>query len=365
MKRQKGYLMLSIRDIEIPGFHRVVEGIDSELGLHCIIAIHDITLGPALGGLRIYDYPSREHALNDALRLAKAMTYKSAVAKVGMGGGKSVLIGKPGKVKTPAILHAYAAVLDTLKGEFIVGADVGVNSEDMLIIHQKTPYVVGFPKEKSNGDPSAFGAWGVFRGMQAVAQHLWHSNSLRRKKILIQGLGNLGSKLANLLYWEGADLIVTEKDDGKLHDHVLLYGSQIANAQEFYRVPCDIFAPCALGEVINPDTIDHLQCKAIAGSANNPLLDQEMGDQLHKKGIVYAPDYIINAGGAISAAAEFDPGGFNPKIVRDKVNDIYDILLTILEKSKKDNKPTLKIANEIAEYNLKNLIGTRKAPIIW
>lgn len=355
--------MLTIKELLIPGFKKVIEAHDSDVGLHCYIAIHNTDLGPALGGLRIFPYPSKEDALNDVLRLAKAMTYKAAIAECGLGGGKSVIIGDPRKIKSVPFLHSFAAVLDSLKGEYIVAEDSGTNVEDMLIIHEKTPYVAALPIATSSGDPSHFTAWGVFRGVQAIAQHLWKSPCLKGKRILIQGLGNVGKKLAELFFWEGANLIFTEIHPEKLDELCPRYGALRVDPTKLPEVECDIFVPCALGAVVNAGNVSLWNCKAIAGSANNQLDTPELGSDLMSKGIIYAPDFIINSGGLLNAAAEFDPEGYDPSVARDKVDRIYDIIAEILRRSEKEKRSTNQIALEMAQYNLKNGVGQRNEPI--
>lgn len=361
--RNQEKIMVEIKEIQVPGYQKVIEGIDAPSGLHCFIAIHNSTLGPALGGTRIFPYQSKEAALNDALRLAKGMTYKSAVAENGFGGGKSVIIADPKKDKTERLLHSFGEVINTLKGLYIAAEDIGTNTDDMVTIRKKTPFVAALPTDKSSGDPSRFTAWGVYRGIQAAAKFLWNSTSLKGKKIAIQGLGSVGAKLANTLFWEGADLIISDIDESKLHDLSVLYGAEIE--QDVFSVKCDILAPCALGGIINDKTIPCLQCKAIAGAANNQLLEPKHADELMKRGILYVPDYVINAGGIINAALEFDPNGYNPKVARDKVNHIYDILLSIFEKGKKEGRSTSEIADEMALYNIQHLVGKRNSPILF
>lgn len=354
-----------IKSHDIKGYHKVIEGTDDESGLHCFIAIHDISLGPALGGARFFPYANKEDALVDALRLAKGMTYKSAIAEDGLGGGKSVIIGNPAKLKTEKLLLRFGEVINSLGGTYIAAEDVGTNTEDMLVIRKQTPYVAAMPVETSSGDPSRFTAWGVFRGMQAVAKILWGTTSLRKKRIAIQGLGSVGSKLANILFWEGAELIVTDINPAILHEVEVLYGAKVVSPKEIAGVECDIFAPCAMGGSINDETISKLRCKAIAGSANNQLLDTRHGVELMKRDILYAPDYVINAGGIINSSLEFVPGGYNPKVSRDKVNHIYDTLLEIFEEAKRLDKPTSLYADELAEYKLKHLVGKRATPLIF
>lgn len=355
--------MLKIKEIQVPGYHKIIEAQNLEAKLHCFIAIHDITLGPALGGTRIYPYANPDEAFNDVLRLSKAMTYKSALIEDGLGGGKSVIIANPKKDKNPQLLLAFAEVLDSLKGSYIAAEDVGTTTEDMLIIKTRTPYVCALPTDKSSGDPSRFTAWGVFRGILAVCKKLWGTHHLQRRRIAIQGLGNVGSKLANILFWEGADLILTDTDPHKLHDLALLYGAEEVAPHEIFTCDCDIFSPCAMGGILNDETIPQLRCAAVAGGANNQLLRQEHGRVLMERGILYCPDYVINSGGITNAAAEFEADGYNPKRVRDKVNHIYHTLRTVLNRSEQSNKPTSQVADEIAEYNLKHRIGKRNKPI--
>lgn len=355
--------MLSMKEIEIPGYEKVVEAQDPDTGLHCFIAIHNTTLGPAMGGTRIYPYSSREEALEDALRLSKAMTYKSALAENGLGGGKSVIIANSKTEKTEKLLLSFAGVVHQLNGQYIAAEDVGSTTEDMTIIRKKTPYVGALPTEKSSGDPSRFTAWGVYQGMRAAARKLWHQDHLRKKIIAIQGLGNVGSKLANILFWEGAYLILCDKDPEVTHQHAILYGAQVVEPEKFIETRCDILAPCALGGVINDQTLSKLHCKAIAGSANNQLSDPDQGRALMEQGILYAPDYVINAGGIINASVEFDPRGYDPKIARDKVNHIYDTLLLIFDKSERKHQSTSQTADELAEYKLSHQIGKRLSPM--
>lgn len=355
--------MLKIKEHHIAGYKRVIEGINPEAGLHCFISVHDTTLGPSLGGLRIFPYASPEDALQDVLKLSKAMTLKSAVAEDGMGGGKSVIIANPCQDKTEKLLFAFAEVINHLEGDYIAAEDVGSNTQDMITLSKKTPYVCALPIEKSSGDPSRFTAWGVFRGMQAVARKLWGTSSLRNKTIFVQGLGSVGSKLADTLFWEGANLLLCDVNPQKIHDLMLLYGAAAVKANHAEIIECDIYAPCALGGALDEHFFESVNCRAVAGAANNQLKTPQIGQLLHDHGILYAPDYIINAGGIINAAMEFDLGGYDPKISRDKVNHIYDILLALFEKAEKENKPTHEIADAIAEYNLLHGVGKRIEPV--
>lgn len=355
--------MVKIKEVKIEGYKKVIEATDEDTQLHCIIAIHSTSLGPSLGGTRIYPYTSTQDALSDVLMLAKAMTYKSAVAELGIGGGKSVIIADPYKQKNEQLLLSFGEVVDYLKGDYIAAEDLGSDPKDMAIIRQKTPYVAALPSESSSGDPSRFTAWGVFRGIQAVATKLWGSPSLVNRKILVQGLGHVGGKLADLLFWEGANLILCEAHPARLKDYMARLGAKKVGLDEYINTECDIFAPCAMGGIITEQTVDYLNCKAIAGGANNQLSSPAVEEKLMEREILYAPDFVINAGGLINATAEFNNGGYNAVASRDKVNSIYDILLKLFDQAEKEQKPTGMVANEIAEYNLKHLVGQRKKPI--
>lgn len=355
--------MVKIKEVRVEGFKKVIEATDPESHLHCIIAVHSTSLGPSLGGTRIFPYTSPQDALSDVLRLAKAMTYKSAVAELGIGGGKSVIIADPYKQKNEKLLLSFGEVVDSLQGDYIAAEDFGSEPKDMAIIRRKTPYVAALPTQSSSGDPSRFTAWGVFRGIQAVATKLWGSPSLANRKILVQGLGHVGGKLADLLFWEGAELILCEANPTRLRDFAAQLGAKTVSCEEYAHVECDIFAPCALGGIITQEIVPHLRYKAIAGGANNQLESPKVEEMLMEQDILYAPDYVINAGGLINATAEFNNGGYNAIASRNKVDTIYEILLKLFDQAEKEQKPTGRVANEIAEYNLKYLVGKRKKPI--
>ena len=363
LKIKEFFRMLTIKELQVPGYEKVIEAHCDETRMHAFIAIHDTRLGPALGGTRFYPYALPEEALNDVLRLSKAMSYKSAIIQDGLGGGKSVIIGDPMRDKSEALLSSFAQVLNRLQGRYIAAEDLGTSVEDMLAISKTSPYVAGLPTENSCGDPSRFTAHGVFRGLQAVAMTLWGNPSLKGKKILIQGLGNVGMKVAELLFWEKADLIVAEVDplraDKAEHD----MGAQVIGPEAVSTYPCDIFAPCALGGILNAKTVNKLKCLAVAGGANNQLETPEQGVELFERGILYAPDIITNAGGIIAAATEFEPEGFSPKKARNDTDKIYDTLIALFETSKREKKPTHIVADEMAEYNLNHGIGKRVLPI--
>lgn len=352
-----------IRRIPIEGYELVVEAWDEASGLHCFIAIHDRTLGPALGGARIFPYHSHEAALYDALRLAKGMTYKSALARLGLGGGKAVIIADPKKDKTEAMLTAFGEVINALDGGYITAEDVGSTVADIMTVNRKSPYVVGIHGVGRSGDPGLFTAYGTLRGMHAVAQTLWNSPSLRGIHIAIQGLGSVGRKLAEMLFWEGAELTVCDIHSERVQECVEAFGAKAVAPEAFSEVSCDILSPCALGGTLNAGSIPLLRCKAVAGSANNQLENSSDGHALMQRQILYAPDFVINAGGVINAAAELSPDGYFAPDVRDKVDQIYNTLLEIFASSLLEKKATNIVADELAERQLREGAFRRQGPL--
>jgi leucine dehydrogenase len=351
-----------IEKLSVKGYEQVLKITDKKAGLSAIIAIHDTTLGPALGGIRIQPYATFNEALEDVLRLSKGMTHKSAVADVGFGGGKSVIIADPKKQKTPEMLLAFGAAVESLGGLYICAEDVGCTTEDVKIVRKSTKYVVGLPHEKSSGDPGPFTAWGTFRGIQATLKKIFGSDSLERRSVAIQGLGNVGAVLADYLFWAGADLILADIDAAKTQRIAAKYGAKIVPVDQILKVECDILAPCALGAIINDTTIPFLQCRGIAGSANNQLLRDNHANLLKEKGILYAPDFVINAGGLLNVSAELEDMGYVPNFPRQKVHRIYDTLLAIYEIADKNNESTHNAALALAEYRIKYNIGKRVIP---
>lgn len=343
---------LSIHTLSIPGYEKVIEAIHEPSGLHAFIAIHNTTLGPSLGGLRMYPYSTREEALEDVLRLSRAMTFKSALAETGLGGGKSVLIGNPKTDKTEELLLKYAEVLNTLNGSYIAAEDVGISATDLLTVRKNSPYVAALPILGSSGDPSRFTAFGIYQGIKAVSHTLFGTDNLKGRSVAIQGLGAVGSKLAHFLFWEGANLTIADLDEEKLLLECAILGATPAKPHEILGLDVDIFSPCALGGIINSETLPRLNCKAIAGAANNQLKNFEDGIALSKRNILYAPDFVINAGGIINASAEFMQGGYDPKWSQLKTARIYHTLLEIFQMAKETGKAPVEIAQAIAEKKL-------------
>ncbi|MGY0693046.1 branched-chain amino acid dehydrogenase [Virgibacillus sp. FSP13] len=331
---------------------------DKNSGLKAIIAIHDTTLGPALGGTRMWTYNSEEEAIEDALRLAKGMTYKNAAAGLNLGGGKTVIIGDPKKDKNPEMFRAFGRYIQSLNGRYITAEDVGTSVEDMDTIHMETDFVTGIsPEFGSSGNPSPVTAYGVYKGMKAAAMEAFGSDSLEGKTVAVQGVGNVAFTVCDYLHKEGANLIVTDINKDAVNRAVEAFGAKAVDPEDIYGVDCDIYAPCALGATVNDETIPQLKAKVIAGSANNQLKTSEHGDIIHEKGIVYAPDYVINSGGVINVADELN--GYNQDRAMRKVETIYDSLMKVFEISKRDNIPTYVAADRMAEERIASVSKSR------
>ncbi|MFG6494254.1 branched-chain amino acid dehydrogenase [Fictibacillus sp. UD] len=331
---------------------------DKQSGLKAIICIHDTTLGPALGGTRMWTYETEDAAIEDALRLARGMTYKNAAAGLNLGGGKTVIIGDPKKDKNEEMFRAFGRYIQGLNGRYITAEDVGTTVEDMDLIYQETPFVTGVsPAFGSSGNPSPVTAYGVYRGMKAAAMEAFGTDSLEGKVIAVQGVGHVAYTLCKHLHEEGASLIVTDINKEAVQRAVEDFGARAVEIDEIYSVDCDIFAPCALGAIINDDTISKIKAKVVAGAANNQLKETRHGDALHEMGIVYAPDYVINAGGVINVADELN--GYNRDRAMKKVETIYDNIASVIEISKRDNIPTYLAADRLAEERIERMRMSR------
>ncbi|WP_433748434.1 Leu/Phe/Val dehydrogenase [Falsibacillus pallidus] len=330
---------------------------DPETGLKAIIAIHNTTLGPALGGCRMRPYATFDDALQDVLRLSKGMTYKCAAADVDFGGGKSVIIGDPSKDKTPELFRAFGQFVESLNGRFYTGTDMGTTPDDFVHALKETNCIVGVPEEYGgSGDSSVPTALGVVYGIQATNQTVYGSPDLGSHTYAIQGLGKVGFKVAEKLLSEGASLYVTDINP-KAIEALLEKGKEVGNdsiravsGTDIYGVDADMFVPCALGGILHDETIDMLRVKAVAGSANNQLLEDRHGEMLMKKGILYAPDYIVNAGGLIQVADELY--GPNKSRVLNKTKAIFDSLLAVYLHSENEHVPTSKAANAFCEKRI-------------
>jgi leucine dehydrogenase len=331
---------------------------DEVSGLKAIIAIHDTTLGPALGGTRMWTYESEDAAIEDALRLAKGMTYKNAAAGLNLGGGKTVIIGDPRTDKNEEMFRAFGRYIQGLNGRYITAEDVGTTVADMDLIHEETNYVTGIsPAFGSSGNPSPVTAYGVYRGMKAAAKEAFGTDSLEGKTIAVQGVGNVAFNMCRHLHEEGAKLIVTDINKEAVQRAVDEFGAKAVGLDEIYSVECDIFAPCALGAIINDETIPQLKAKVIAGAANNQFKEARHGDIVHEMGIVYAPDYVINAGGVINVADELY--GYNQERAMKKVEQVYNNVERVIEIAKRDNIPTYVAADRMAEERIEKMRKSR------
>ena len=283
----------------------VLYGADPVSGLKTIIAIHSTALGPALGGTRFFPYASEASALTDVLRLSKAMSYKAAAAGLDLGGGKGVIIGDPRTLKTERLMRAYGRVVDSLGGRYVTAEDVGTTARDMLDISRETKWVTGIPEvHGGSGDPSPATARGVLAAMRSVAQRLWDTDDLSGRTVAIQGVGKVGASLVQRLSKAGAKVVVADVNDAAVADMEREYGARPVSDTDIYDVPCDIFAPCALGGSLSRATIPRLRCRAVVGAANNQLATEADADRLADAGILYAPDFVVNAGGIINITEE-------------------------------------------------------------
>lgn len=343
------------KDLESYGHEQVVFFQDKDSGLKAIVGIHSTKLGPALGGCRMWPYKTEAEALRDVLRLSRGMSYKAAVAGLNLGGGKAVIIGDPKTQKTEGLLKAFGRCVENLGGRYITAEDVGMSVEDIDVMRTQTKYATGGSNVGGSGDPSGMTALGVFQGMKAAVKAAGLGDDLQGLTVAVQGLGHVGQHLCSYLHAAGAKLIVTDIYQAQIEKAKEEFGAQVVAPNEIYNVKCDVFAPCALGAILNQTTIGMLQCKVVAGAANNQLETENDGFALAKRGIIYAPDYAINAGGVINVGAELD--GYNKEVVVGKVNKIYYTIERILEMSKADAIPPHVAADRLAEERLNEKKG--------
>ena len=327
---------------------KVFIGRDPAIGYHGIIAIHSTARGPAVGGTRVWNYANEDDALTDALRLSRGMTYKNALPALPLGGGKAVVIGDNKTLDRDAIFSAHGRFVETFGGEFITAEDVGTSPSDMEIVRRETRHVAGLLS--GTGDPSPFTARGVYRAMQAAAKHLWKSEDLGGVTVALQGCGHVGYNLAKNLHAAGAKLIVSDVDSQKTVRMIQEFDAVVVESEQILGVHADIFAPCALGAVINDRSIPQLHAQIVAGAANNQLLEDRHGEILKERGILYVPDYAANSGGVFSGCVGVL--GWKPEHVAQKVDEIYNTVLNILELAQSEDISTNKAADRIAENNL-------------
>lgn len=332
---------------------------DNATGLKAIIAVHNTTLGPALGGTRMWQYNNELEALNDVLRLSRGMTYKNSISGLNLGGGKAVIIGDSRKQKSEALFRRFGKFVESLGGKYITAEDVGISPQDMTWVNMETNNVVGLPGK--SGDPSPVTAYGVYMGMKAAAKKQFGTDNLAGKKVAVQGVGHVGEYLVSYLAKENAIVYISDIHEASLQRISKKYGAIVVGLDEIYEKDVDIYAPCALGATVNDFTLDHLKCSIIAGAANNQLADETVhGEIMKEKGIIYVPDFMLNAGGVINCYAEVK--GLSSEWAMGKAEEIYQTTTNILERSQADNVPTYKIANQMAEERIE-AIGRVKLPM--
>lgn len=342
------------------GHEQVVFCHDPHSGLNAIIAIHNTTLGSALGGTRLWNYNTHEEGVIDALRLSRGMTYKAAISGLNLGGGKAVIIGDAAKVKSEGLWRRYGKFVNSLNGKYITAEDVNTSARDMEYIALETEHVTGVPEYMGgSGDPSPFTAYGVFVGMKASAKKVWGNDNLSGKKVLVQGVGHVGQYLVGHLIEADAKVYISDINETKIKQTVDKFRNvEVVDGSKIFDMELDIYAPCALGATVNNESIAKMKCPIIAGAANNQLADENVhGPMLIEKGIVYAPDFLINAGGLINVGAELD--GYNRERVMSNVEKIYDRTLEIYKLSETEKIHTQAAAIKLAEKRLNDIANVK------
>lgn len=342
-----------IREMNEMGHEQVVFCQDQETELKAIIAIHSTALGPALGGTRMWNYKNELEALNDVLRLSRGMTFKASISGLNLGGGKAVIFGDSKTQKTDALMKRFGQFVETLGGKYITAEDVGMTTRDMEIVRKETKHVTGIPMSMGgSGDPSPVTAYGVYMGMKAAAKYKWGTDSLKGKKVAVQGIGNVGTNLVKHLTEEGALVTINDISKERMDIVAKQYNASIVEGDAIYDVDMDIYAPCALGSSINDTTLKRLKCSVISGAANNQLADEvKHGKMVMEKGIIYAPDFLINAGGLINVYSELN--GYNREESIKKTEEIYHTTLEILKKSELEEITPHKAAKQIAQSRVR------------
>jgi valine dehydrogenase (NAD+) len=337
----------------LDGHEQVVFGSDPDTGLRAIIAIHSTRLGPSLGGTRFYPYPDETAALTDALRLSKAMAYKAAVAGLDLGGGKAVIIGDPSRDKTEGLLRAYGRLVESLNGRYITACDVGTYPEDMAIVARETRWVTGAdPVEGGSGDSGVMTAHGAFEGLRACLAERWGSDALTGRHVAVQGVGKVGRRLARAVHEAGGKVTVADTNAEATAWCAEHLGADVVDVDKIHVVDADVFSPNALGAVLDDHTIPELQCAVVAGAANNQLADERQADALREAGILYAPDYVINAGGVIQVADEMHRDGYSEARARMRVEQIGPRLREIFAIARDEGVTTLAAADRFAERRM-------------
>ncbi len=342
------------------GHEQVVFCQNKDAGLKAIIAIHNSVLGPALGGLRMWSYKTEQDALNDVLRLSRGMTYKAAVAGLNLGGGKGVIIGDPSKDKSEALFRAFGRFVNSLNGRYITAEDVGIDVNDMEYVLKETEYVTGVHQvHGGSGDPSPFTAYGTVQGLLASLNKKFGNEDVGKYSYAVQGVGHVGMEYVKLLREQGAKVFVTDINQDLVQRAVDEHGCEAVGLDEIYDVNADVYSPCALGGTVNMNTIPRLKCKIICGAANNQLATEDCGIEVEKRGILYAPDYAVNAGGLMNVSIEFD--GYNRERAMRMMRGIYYNVGKIFQISERDNIPSFKAADRMGDERI-NAIGKIKLP---
>jgi len=335
---------------------------DSDTGLRAIIGIHNTVLGPALGGTRMWDYTSDGEALTDVLRLARGMTYKAAISGLNLGGGKAVIIGDADKLKNEALLRRFGRFVESLNGKYVTAEDVNMSPEDMEYIAMETKHVTGLSESiGGGGDPSPVTAYGVYVGMKAAAKKAFGNDSLNGKRVSVQGTGHVGMYLLEYLAKENVKLFVSDFNEKRAKEAAAKFDAEVVGLDEIYDLDVDVYSPCALGATINDDTISRMKCRIIAGAANNQLADEKVhGEELIKHDIIYAPDFLINAGGLINVGIDY-LGGWSKDRVYRKTERIYQTTLDIFKLSEKEGISTQKSAMKLAEKRIHEIAKVKRA----
>jgi leucine dehydrogenase len=341
---------VNVTTIDVPGYERVERVDDPETGLVAFIAVHDTTLGPALGGMRLWSYATEDEALTDVLRLARGMTFKSAIARTGLGGGKSVVVARR-EDKSPELFEAMGRFVDRFDGRYITAEDVNVGVDDLRAVRRSTRFVCGLTREEGGGgDPGPYTAYGTYLALCETLRAAAGGGSLDGRTVALQGAGNVGFALARRLVEAGARLVVADVNESNARRAVSELGAVTVAPDDVYDVECDVLAPCALGGILNGDTIPRLRCRVVAGAANNQLLDERRdSERLRARGILYAPDYVVNAGGIVNVAAELLPGGYDETAVLEHIQRIPEALREIFSTAEERGLTPLDAAQRVAE----------------
>jgi leucine dehydrogenase len=344
---------------QMEGFEQIAFCHEPTTGLRAIVAIHSTTLGPALGGTRFKPYSSEQAAITDACRLARGMTYKHAVSGLDHGGGKAVILGDPNVLRSEALLRAYARFVDGLAGRYLTAEDVGTTQADMDLVRRETPYVTGVSESLGgSGDPSPATAWGVWAAMRTIGERLWGDADYAGRHVVVSGVGKVGRALVEHLAAAGARLTVADVDPAAVRWAAEQHGAAPVDPAEAHKVSCDVFAPCALGGVLSETTVPELRCAAVCGSANNQLADSADGRRLADIGVLYAPDFVVNAGGVINIAEE--PAGYDHDRAWQRISGIADTLHRVLDRAEHDHSTPAEAADRLAEDRIEAMARVQR-----